>query len=61
MPFIKQQEEASHTISSVMLSDNVEEVQPLDVIIDEPPTETDQALYPANSTTNTQVNTKCQH
>jgi hypothetical protein len=53
---IKQQEEASHTISSVMLYDNAEEVQPLDVIIDEPPTESDQALYPANSSTNTLVN-----
>lgn len=56
VPSIKQQEGASHTISSVMLSDNAEEVQPLDVVIEEPSNETDQALYPANSTTNTQVN-----
>ena len=48
-----------------MLSDNAEEVQPLDVIIEEPPTETvieepptetDQALYPAHSSIHTQVN-----
>ena len=32
-----------------MLSDNAEEVQPLDVI-------TDQALYPAHSSIHTQVN-----
>jgi hypothetical protein len=56
VPSIKQQEEASDTISSVMLSDNAEEVQPLDVIIEEPPTETDQALYPAHSSIHTQVN-----
>lgn len=55
-----QQKETSHTISSVMLSDNAEEAQPLDAILEEPPTETDQALYPANSITNTQVN-KYQH